>query len=354
MATSDVTPWDPRRVRRAMLRWYDAHARDLPWRRTRDPYAIWVSEIMCQQTRVETVIPYYERFLARFPRVADLAAASEDEVLGLWSGLGYYRRARLLHRGAREVTERYGGRVPRDAEARLALPGVGRYTAGAIGSIAFDAPEPVVDGNVARVLTRLRRIETPLGKAATEAALWRHAAELVEGSRPGDLNQSLMELGALVCTPTGPRCPRCPVRRWCAGRPIAERLPVPRRKTKVRRVELVAVVATRARPTRVWLERADGELFGGLWSVPTLEAPATPEGARRALRAAGVKARLRPEPCGELVHVLSHRRLVVRVYRATAATASARPDLALVERARLADDRGVSALTTKILDVALG
>ncbi len=352
MATSEVKPWNPRRVRRALLRWYDAHARPLPWRTTRDPYAIWVSEVMCQQTRVDTAIPYYERFLARFPQVADLAAATEDEVLRLWSGLGYYRRARLLHRGAREVVERHGGQVPRDPQARLALPGIGRYTAGAIGSIAFGAPEPVVDGNVARVLARLRRIETPLGKATTDAALWKQAGELVDGPRPGDLNQSLMELGALVCTPAAPRCEACPVRPWCAGRGIAEGLPVPRRRTKVRRVTLVAVVATRSRPTRVWLRRAAGDLFGGLWSVPTVEASPSVDGARRALRQAGVSGRLRPTPCGTLEHQLSHRRLVVTVYRATAGAASPRADLALVELARLSDDRGISTLTRKILDVA--
>ncbi len=352
---SATNPWDPQRVRRALLRWYDAHARPLPWRATRDPYAIWVSEIMCQQTRVDTAIPYYERFLARFPSVADLAAASEDEVLGVWSGLGYYRRARLLHRGAREVVARYGGQVPRDAQARLALPGVGRYTAGAIGSIAFGAREPVVDGNVARVLARLRRIETPLGRAVTERALWADAAALVDGPRPGALNQALMELGALVCTPSAPACPRCPVERWCAGRPIAETLPVPRPKTRARRLELVAVVATRARPLRVWLERRDGELFGGLWSVPMREAGGADLGteARHALRAAGIRARLPQTPRGELTHLLSHRRLHLRVFRATGAAATPHADLALVEVERLAEDRGVSTLTRKILDVAL-
>ena len=148
-------------VRAALLAWYDLSARDLPWRRTRDPYAVWVSEVMLQQTRVDTVIPYYERFMARFPTPERLAAAPEDDVLGMWSGLGYYRRARMLHRGAREVVARYGGEVPREPEDRRALPGVGRYTAGAIGSIAFDRPEPLVDGNVARVLARLRAIDTP-------------------------------------------------------------------------------------------------------------------------------------------------------------------------------------------------
>nr|MDQ3035848.1 A/G-specific adenine glycosylase [Myxococcota bacterium] len=204
--------------RAALLRWYDASARDLPWRRTRDPYAIWVSEIMLQQTRVPTALRYYDRFLARFPDAHALAAASEDDVLSMWSGLGYYRRARLLHRGVREVVARYDGRVPEDAEARRALPGIGRYTAGAIGSIAFDREEALVDGNVARVLARLRGIDTPLGRADTESRLWSEAESLVRGPRPGALNQSLMELGATICTPSSPRCEHCPVAASCVAR----------------------------------------------------------------------------------------------------------------------------------------
>ena len=198
-------------LQQELLRWYDRSARDLPWRRTRDPYAVWVSEIMLQQTRVETVIPYYERFLARFPSARVLAEADEDAVLSHWSGLGYYRRARLLHSGVQEVVARYGGEVPEDADARRRLPGVGRYTAGAIGSIAFDKAEPVVDGNVTRVLARLFRIDTPVGSATTTKRLWREAAELVPEQRPGDFNQALMELGATLCTPKKPLCDACPV-----------------------------------------------------------------------------------------------------------------------------------------------
>ncbi|MBC7172514.1 MAG: A/G-specific adenine glycosylase, partial [Polyangiaceae bacterium] len=205
-------------IRSALLEWFDRAQRDLPWRRTLDPYAIWVSEVMLQQTRVETVIPYYERFLTRFPTPAALAEAEEDAVLAAWSGLGYYRRARMLHAGAREVVATYGGAVPEAREARLALPGVGRYTAGAIGSIAFGKPEPIVDGNVARVLSRVRFIETPPGRADTERRLWDEAERLVYGERPGALNQALMELGATVCTPSSPRCTECPIARACAAR----------------------------------------------------------------------------------------------------------------------------------------
>ncbi|MFT5358286.1 MAG: A/G-specific adenine glycosylase, partial [Polyangiales bacterium] len=193
------------------MRWYDKGHRDLPWRRTRDPYRVWVSEIMCQQTRVDTVIPYYERFIASFPTPTALADADEDAVMSHWSGLGYYRRARMLHAGAKDVVARYGGEVPSGADERLSLPGVGRYTAGAIGSIAFEREEAIVDGNVARVLSRVHRISHELQSTASNKALWVHAEALVRGKRPGDLNQSLMELGALVCTPTSPKCGECPI-----------------------------------------------------------------------------------------------------------------------------------------------
>ena len=172
------------RLQSKLLRWYDREARELPWRGTRDPYAVWVSEIMLQQTRVDTVIPYYERFLGRFPTARALAEADEDAVLSHWSGLGYYRRARLLHAGVREVVERYGGEVPEDPDARRALPGIGRYTAGAIGSIAFGRPEAIVDGNVTRVLARLRAIDLPVGTTPMTKRLWLEAEALVPNERP--------------------------------------------------------------------------------------------------------------------------------------------------------------------------
>ena len=341
----------PEETRRALLAWYDENRRDLPWRRTRDPYAIWVSEIMLQQTRVETVVPYYERFLERFPTPADLAAAPEDEVLASWSGLGYYRRARLLHAGVREVVERYGGRVPEDASARRSLPGVGRYTAGAIGSIAFGREEALVDGNVARVLSRLHGIDTPLGRAETERALWSRAEALVRGARPGDLNQALMELGARVCLPRGARCDECPLRSWCGARHDGrvEELPVPRPKKAPKRVKLGAVVALRG-GERVGLVKSSGGLFGGLYGVPTAEGHGR-DAARRALKDASMSARLDREPSGRLEHVLSHRRLDVEVWRAVGA--SLEPD----ERRRLVplgelDGLGTSTLTRRILAVA--
>lgn len=345
-----------RALRHKLLRWYDQTARDLPWRRTRDPYAIWVSETMLQQTRVETVIPYYERFLRRFPTAESLAEADEDEVLSQWSGLGYYRRARLLHAGAREVVARYGGRVPEEAQDRRSLPGVGRYTAGAIGSIAFDKPEPVVDGNVTRVLTRLFGIDNPVGTAATTKRLWAEATNLVRGERPGALNQALMELGATVCAPR-PRCEVCPVAADCRSfaRGDVQALPVvrPRKAPAVR--ELVAVVATRGKgPSRsVWLVRSEERLFGGLWGVPT--APRDGSGladARSALRACGISARMTPEPTARLEHLLSHRRLRLDVFRAIAAQAQESEGRRSFTTADLAHV-GVSSLTRRILAAAL-
>ena len=355
----------PARQRAALLRWYDKTARVLPWRESGDPYHIWVSEIMLQQTRVETVIPYYERFIQRFPDTHTLAAASQDDVMQHWSGLGYYRRARMLHAGVREVVERYGGRVPEDADARRSLPGVGRYTAGAIGSIAFGKAEAVVDGNVARVLSRLHGIETPLGRAVTDRALWARAQELVDGPRPGDLNQALMELGARVCAPRSAACERCPVRRGCNAR-ITDRvaqLPVPRKRRAPKRVDMVAVVATcrgrvaLVRPVeappgdRAERRRADPlrGLFGGLFGLPTTTGHGRSR-ARAALAGAGVKARLARDPIGVLEHVLTHRRLHVELWTATAAKSeSAR----LLELGSL-DTVGTSTLTIRCVTRAAG
>ena len=205
--------------RRALLRWYDQNRRDLPWRKTRDPYRIWLSEIMLQQTRVAAVVGYYRMFLERFPDVQTLAASSEDAALAAWSGLGYYRRARMLHRCAQEVVHKHGGCFPRNSEALLALPGIGRYTAAAIASIAFAEPVAVVDGNVERVLRRLT------GSDLNVPQTWQRAQALLDQSRPGDFNQSMMELGATVCVPREPRCLACPIRKWCDTRGEVSRVP---------------------------------------------------------------------------------------------------------------------------------
>ncbi|MBI3119584.1 MAG: A/G-specific adenine glycosylase, partial [Candidatus Hydrogenedentes bacterium] len=204
-------------IRRALLAWYRQEARDLPWRRTADPYRIWISEVMLQQTRVDQGLPYYERFLDAFPDLATLAAASEDQVLKAWEGLGYYTRARNLHKTAQTVAEQHGGKLPERAELLQLLPGVGRYTAGAIASICFGERVPVLDGNVKRVLARVHRIEDSIDDPATEKELWILAAELVPPRGPGEFNQSMMELGARLCTPKKPRCEECPVSAHCSA-----------------------------------------------------------------------------------------------------------------------------------------
>ncbi|HUK87164.1 MAG TPA: A/G-specific adenine glycosylase, partial [Terriglobales bacterium] len=199
-------------MRTALLTWYGRHRRALPWRATRDPYRIWLSEIMLQQTRVKAVLGHYRRFLERFPDVRALARARVSSVLAAWSGLGYYRRARSLHAAARVLVGEQGGEFPRTAEELRMLPGVGRYTAAAIASIAFGEPEAVVDGNVERVLSRLRGCHLPARQA------WEMAEQLLDRERPGDFNQAMMELGATLCLPGEPLCTRCPVARWCRSR----------------------------------------------------------------------------------------------------------------------------------------
>lgn len=208
-AASENTPVASRR---ALLRWYGAHRRDLPWRKTRDPYRIWLSEIMLQQTRVAAVLEHYRIFLERFPDIEALAAASEADVLAAWSGLGYYRRARMLRHCAQQIVDQHGGSFPRRSESLFALPGIGRYTAAAIASIAFREPVAVVDGNVERVLQRL------IGSTLTSRQTWDHAQAFLAPSRPGDFNQAMMELGATVCLPHEPRCLVCPLRQWCMTR----------------------------------------------------------------------------------------------------------------------------------------
>ncbi|MBZ5640709.1 MAG: A/G-specific adenine glycosylase [Acidobacteriia bacterium] len=304
-----------RAARSALLRWYRANRRDLPWRRTRDPYAIWVSEAMLQQTQVSTVVPYYGRFLAAFPGVAELADAPEEAILAAWSGLGYYRRALALKAGAQAVVARHGGRVPSDPADLLALPGIGPYTAGAIASIAFGRPEPALDGNVRRVLSRLlaRR-----GRGATdERELLRTARELVRGRDPGDLNQSLMELGALVCTPRAPGCGACPVNRSCRGRASGhpERYPAPRRVPRA--VPVRVAVALVRRRGKILLARRDGVTpFRGEWDLPAAEVQdgADPAGLLRTLLGRlGIAARIGDE-MARARHTILNRALRIEVF----------------------------------------
>jgi A/G-specific adenine glycosylase len=318
----ELTPRRRAALRARLLAWYRAHRRDLPWRRTRDPYAIWISEAMLQQTRVETVIPYWQRFLERFPDVRALATADPDDVTLLWAGLGYYSRARNLQRAARVVVERHGGHLPDDVDALRELPGVGRYTAGALASIAFDRPAPIVDGNVARVLARLFAIDGDLRSRAVQDRLWGEAEELAHGEDPGALNQGLMELGATVCTPRAPRCAECPWTAHCAARAQgrAESLPVRSRPTPVRRIEAVAVLLERHERVLA-VQRPQHGLLGGLWELPGGELAKGEPPARalsRALREGLGLGISGAERVGAVEHAFTHRLLRLHVFRASA------------------------------------
>lgn len=305
-------------LRPALLAWYDAHRRDLPWRAAAggsgDPYHVWVSEIMLQQTRVEAVKGYYARWLDRFPTVGALAEAPQEEVLKAWEGLGYYSRARNLHRAAGVVAERYAGRVPDDPVAFRQLPGVGRYTAGAVMSIAFDRPEPLVDGNVRRVFARW--MDEPEPK---DAALWELAGALVPGERPGDLNQALMELGATVCTPRSPDCGACPVRTHCAAFAAGtqEERPLPRRaKPLPHHHEAVAVVE---RDDRLLLTRRPQDaLLGGLWDFPAVRRAPRETLVAAAARAAREIAGLEVRPLDArppIQHTFTHMKVTYHPVR---------------------------------------
>jgi A/G-specific adenine glycosylase len=268
----EIRPPSPE-VRRVLwerlLPWYDAHRRDLPWRRTRDPYAVAVSEFMCQQTQVATVVPYFERWMAAFPDWQALAAAPEARVLKAWEGLGYYRRARLLHQLARTVANSSEGELPQTPKALRALPGIGPYMAGAIASIAFQQPVPLVDGNVERVLARLHAFAEPTKSAAAQKQFWAWAEALVPEERPGDHNQALMELGARICTPRSPACLICPLSSGCAGKTAPERYPVIERPPTLVQQRIYAVVLQRR---RIWLLHPQTPgLWKGLHRLPEFD-----------------------------------------------------------------------------------
>jgi A/G-specific adenine glycosylase len=358
---------DPTDIARLVIAHFRAHKRDLPWRQTRDPYAIWVSEIMLQQTRVATVIPYFQRWLTRFPTVRSLAQAPLDDVLAAWSGLGYYSRARNLHRGAQHVLTHFAGALPHSINKLRTIPGIGAYTAGAIASIAFELPEPLVDGNVARVLARLHALEDDIKSSAAIRTLWRLAAEMVPEQAPGDFNQGLMELGATICTPARPSCPSCPLQGACQARATGRQTELPRTKAR-KPAHSLPLIDARAlwitHQNKVLLaRRAPSGLFGGLWELPQTE-------IADELAALVPHARLSSHnPALEHRQTLTHRRLRIRVYPAELANSPAganRRSPALGKPARERYDRlawhplkspanqtaqrGVSAATQSIID----
>jgi A/G-specific adenine glycosylase len=315
----EALPAAPAALARDLLRWFDDNQRALPWRTDRSPYRVWLSEVMLQQTRVAVVEDYFRRFLLRFPDVESLARASEDEVLSLWSGLGYYSRGRNLHRAARLVVDEHGGRFPATVDGLRALPGVGAYTAAAIASLAFGEPAAVVDGNVARVIARLADDATPVDGGAGRERTRRRAQALVEKSgRPGALNEALMELGALVCTPRAPACAACPWRRPCLARRASTQASLPvKAERKARKALAVAsvVVVDADAPGRVWLERrASRGLFGGLHEPPSIEVTRDAAHAWRALlRARGLPVPKRLPPPIVVERTLTHRDLTFSV-----------------------------------------
>jgi A/G-specific adenine glycosylase len=314
----------------ALLAHHDQARRDLPWRRERSAYRTLVSELMLQQTVVATVIPYFQRFVARFPDVATLAAATEEEVLTLWSGLGYYSRGRNLSRAARVVMEQHGGRLP-DSEAALrALPGVGPYTAAAIAAIAFGQRALALDGNVARVLTRVLAVTEPIDRPAVRERLRAAGLPLVPAERPGDFAEALMELGALICVPARPRCHRCPVLPWCQARAqgIEQQLPVrlPRRAKRVVRLACGAVMCS----GQVLLVRhGPGTLLGNTWTLPSADCDLPPADGEAAALAAVTAVGLHPagrgRSAGAVRHVFTHRDVTAEVYRFALATRAGEP-----------------------------
>ncbi len=310
-------------LRNGLLAWFRAGHRQMPWRETRDPYAIWISEIMLQQTRVETVRAYYTRWMARLPTVSALAEAPLDEVLSLWSGLGYYARARNLKAAAEVLVAEDGGAFPRDPIRIGALPGIGPYTAGAISSIAFDLPEPILDGNVARILSRIFLIDAPPEAASTKAQLWDLARALVPVRGAGDFNQAMMELGATICTAREPRCAACPVAAGCQARAAGRQAELPRKKLKraTPTVEQLALLVRSGDRTLLARRPARG-LWGGLWEPPLVSTEAAADPAAAAETRFGVKL-LGTSALKSVTHELTHRRFVFHALSARVAPARA-------------------------------
>jgi len=330
--------------------WFETAKRDLPWRKTKDPYAIWLSEVMLQQTRVATVLDYFPRFLDRFPTVKALAEADTEEVLGAWSGLGYYRRARALQLGAREVLARYGGELPDDAVELRSVPGIGPYTAGAIASIAFGKREPLVDGNVARVFARLFGLDFDVRSTRGLRELWKLAADLVPEKEPGRHNEALMELGATICLPGEPKCSQCPLHSECVAAKTGRQkeLPVLAKKKAPPVVPMVALLAYRDGEVLLG-QRGPTGLFAKMWEPPMFEASGEPGEALGALLGELRDA----HEVGEVRHVLSHRELHVRVIAAEVGAELPEARAPYVRFAWVGAEelsgRGVSTLARKVM-----
>lgn len=273
MSLDNLEAIDNKGFNQDLIEWFQKEQRDLPWRKDKDPYKIWVSEIMLQQTKVDTVIPYFNRFINEFPTIEVLSKAEEEKVLKAWEGLGYYSRARNLHAAVKEVHEKYDGHVPAEPEEISSLKGVGPYTAGAILSIAYGKPEPAVDGNVMRVLSRILLIKNDIAKVSTRKLFEEAVRQLISHENPSHFNQALMELGALICTPTSPSCLHCPVRDHCLAfhEGIQEELPVKTKNKKQRMVNIAAAVLKDEQGRTLIHKRPEKGLLANLWEFPNTE-----------------------------------------------------------------------------------
>jgi A/G-specific adenine glycosylase len=317
-------------IQRDLLAFYDRSRRDLPWRQSGNPYAVWVSEVMLQQTRVSTVLRYFPAWMTRFPSVRALAGAKEADVLHAWQGLGYYSRARRLHGAAKAVVERHGGELPSDPQALRALPGLGPYSAGAIASIAFGLPEPIVDGNVVRVLSRAFGLRGDPEKAPLKRALWKLARDLVPRRRPGDFNQALMELGATVCTPRAPLCDRCPLRARCVARSegLVEKLPELKRREAPTQVRVAAAVVRARGRVLVVQVPDDAPRWAGLYTFPQVERAASEAAEDAAARAVREQAGLAVQVVQRSAivnHTITRFRITLEAFDATVEVSKARP-----------------------------
>ena len=311
-------------IQQALLQWFYTNKRDLPWRDTGNPYLIWVSEIMLQQTKVDTVIPYYNAFVKEFPTIDQLAIAEEERVLKLWEGLGYYSRAKNLHRGVKEVKEIYNGEVPKDKETLLKIPGIGDYTAGAILSIAFQQGEPAIDGNVLRVITRIFRIFEDISKVSTKRKVEGIVKELIPDNDPSAFNQGLMELGALICTPKSPKCEVCPILNSCESKKYEEQLYLPIKKKKKSIPNVYRISLIMADHQHILLKKRPKEgLLADLWELPSIEleeklAPSlTKEEWQWRVDEQFEKGIRLEEKWGSLEHTFSHKKWLIEVYYAT-------------------------------------
>lgn len=302
----------------ALLPWYDQNRRQLPFRGTRDPYAVWISEIMLQQTRTETVAGYYKRFMQRFPNVKSLAAAAQQEVLKYWEGLGYYSRARNLHRAAQIIVDDHGGQFPQDHEAVRALPGIGDYTAAAICSIAFGQPWPAIDGNLTRVISRVHGIREDVGMPSVQRQIRQLATENIDQARPGDWNQALMDIGATICIPGTPDCARCPLQGQCDAYAQEDADLLPLRAAAKPPVPVPVGVALVTCGNRVLLQQREAALLRGLWVFVLNEGDDTQQSLQKKLKSMGLAAEFRAD-LGEARHIFTHRIWNMRLYHFEAA-----------------------------------